>query len=259
MAPLIKALREYQDLEVITVSTQQHESLLSDTLDSLNISTDLELSVPDRSTVQTLVASIGIELEQPISQCDFIVVQGDTISSIALIGLAHGNQASFRWRALTLAQVPIVASVITWFFFSPPTFRFGWGPVFSFFFVFIAFALKALFTQPRNSQLTRLIQRGFIPALALGLVIIVGFNAVVRFQADSITQNKTWSLGPLQIRYKVAPVINVPIKEIPLQSGLVVTSPIESDQCWDNYPLCSPMVTSSLSLRTSQIQQGFLP
>ena len=83
MAPLIKALREYQDLEVITVSTQQHESLLSDTLDSLNISTDLELSVPDRSTVQTLVASIGIELEQPISQCDFIVVQGDTISAYA--------------------------------------------------------------------------------------------------------------------------------------------------------------------------------
>ena len=181
------------------------------------------------------------------------------ISSIATMWLAHVNHASIRWRGLALAQVPIVASVITWFFFSPPTFRFGWGPVFSFFFVFIAFALKALFTQPTNSQVTRVIQRGFIPALAFGLVIIVGFNTAVRFQVDSIKQSNTWSLGPLHIPYKVAPVINVPIREIPLQSGLVVTSPTESDQCWDNYPLCSPIVTPSLSLRGDQIQQGFLP
>ncbi len=91
MAPLIKALRKYENLYVTAISTQQHESLLFDALESVGITTDLELPAPDRSSVQSLVSSIGIGLEDPVSKCDLVVVQGDTISAYAgaLSGLLH--------------------------------------------------------------------------------------------------------------------------------------------------------------------------
>ncbi len=91
MAPLIKALRKYENLHVTAISTQQHESLLLDALESVGITTDLELAPPDRSSVQSLVSSIGLGLEIPVSESDLVVVQGDTISAYAgaLAGLLH--------------------------------------------------------------------------------------------------------------------------------------------------------------------------
>ncbi len=91
LAPLIKALHKHENLHVTAISTQQHESLLLDALESTGITTDLELAPPDRSSVQSLVSSIGIGLEIPISESDLVVVQGDTISAYAgaLAGLLH--------------------------------------------------------------------------------------------------------------------------------------------------------------------------
>ncbi len=83
MAPLIKALSKYENLHVTAISTQQHESLLFDALESVGITTDLELAPPDRSSVQSLVSSIGLGLEIPVSESDLVVVQGDTISAYA--------------------------------------------------------------------------------------------------------------------------------------------------------------------------------
>ena len=83
MAPLVNALRHISILETVTISTQQHESLLSETLGSVGLKTDLELPAPDRSSVQSLVSTIVQALEQPISECDIVVVQGDTVSAYA--------------------------------------------------------------------------------------------------------------------------------------------------------------------------------
>lgn len=83
MAPLVNALRQITTLEAVTISTQQHESLLSETLGSVGLKTDLELPTPDRSSVQSLVSTIGLALEQPLSECDLVVVQGDTVSAFA--------------------------------------------------------------------------------------------------------------------------------------------------------------------------------
>jgi len=96
MAPLVNALRHISTLETVTISTQQHESLLAETLGSVGLKTDLELPAPDRSSVQSLVSTIGQALEQPISECDIVVVQGDTVSAYA------GALAGF------LQKVPVV-------------------------------------------------------------------------------------------------------------------------------------------------------
>ena len=98
-----------------------------------------------------------------------------------------------------------------------------------------------------------------MPALAFMLMTLVGFNLATRFQSDTITENNTWTVGPISIDYKLSPITPMQIVEQELASGLVVTSPTESDQCWDNYPLCSPIVAPSLSLRGQNLQEGFLP
>jgi len=159
-----------------------------------------------------------------------------------------------RWRTILLAQLPIVTGIFTWFFFSPPTFRFGWGVVFSFFFVLTAFPLKTLF---ENKGFP--VRKFLYPAMTLMLVILVGFNLATRFQFDTVTESNTWSVGPLSIDYKLSPITPMPILEQDLGSGLVVSSPTESDQCWDNYPLCTPSVIPSLTFRGPGLQNGLLP
>lgn len=83
MAPLIRELKKNQELETICISTQQHSSLLSETLGAVLVHTDLEIAEPDKSSVQALVSSISLGLESPISDCDLVVVQGDTVSAFA--------------------------------------------------------------------------------------------------------------------------------------------------------------------------------
>lgn len=197
------------------------------------------------------------------NQWEFYLVLLLFAATLAAVALSAIFSTGIHWKTLTLAQIPIVASVITWFFFSPPTFRFGWGPVFSFFFVFLAFALKALIQgSSEPTRMNSVITGGtkyLLPLLGTALILIVGFNSLFRFQGEAINQAQSWSIGPLSVEYPIAPVIDVPVNEKTLDSGLTVLVPLESDQCWDNYPLCSPIISPSVSLRGDSITEGFLP
>jgi len=197
---------------------------------------------------------VGPYLSRLPSQWETYFVAALAALVIALLVLNIRWGKPLRWRTILLAQLPIVAGIFTWFFFSPPTFRFGWGVVFSFFFVMAAFPLKTLF---ENKEFP--VGKFFYPAMTLMLVILVGFNLTTRFQADTVTNSNTWSVGPFSIDYELSPITPMPLVKQELGSGLVVTAPTESDQCWDNYPLCSPIVIPSLSLRDQGLQEGFLP
>ena len=198
-------------------------------------------------------AWIGPYLSRMPSQWETFFIAGLATISIVLWLLNSKFGKPIQWRAIALALLPIAAGIITWFFFSPPTFRFGWGVVFSFFLVLIAFPLKAIVM--RN---TLRITQALTPALAFMLIVLVGLNLATRFQYDTITEKNTWSVGPISIDYKLSPITFMPIVEQELASGLVVITPTESDQCWDNYPLCSPIVVPSLSQRGQNLQEGFL-
>jgi hypothetical protein len=197
---------------------------------------------------------VGPYLSRLPSQWETYFVATLTALAIVLLVLNTRLEKPLRWNTILLAQLPIVAGIFTWFFFSPPTFRFGWGVVFSIFFVLMAFPLKTLF---ENKEF--LVRKFYYPAVTLILVILVGFNLTTRFQVDTVTESNTWSVGPLSIDYKLSPITLMPIVEQELAPDLVVTSPTESDQCWDNYPLCTPSVIPSLSLRDQGLQEGFLP
>lgn len=86
--PLDKALRRFDDIKVLTLSTHQHSSLLDDTLLSIGMTTDIELNEPNRGSLTELVGSMATHLAQEDLQVDLIVVQGDTLS--AFLGALHG-------------------------------------------------------------------------------------------------------------------------------------------------------------------------
>jgi len=199
-------------------------------------------------------AWVGPYLSRLPSQWETFFVAGLAAIAIALLLVNSKFGKPLRWKTILLALLPVTVGLVTWFFFSPPTFRFGWGVVFSLFLVLIAFPLKAI-VEKNTLRLTKAIT----PALAFMLITLVGFNLATRFQSATITENKTWSVRLIAIDYKLSPITPMPIVEQKLASGLVVTSPTESDQCWENYPLCSPIVAPSLSLRGQNLQEGFLP
>jgi len=206
---------------------------------------------------------VGPYLSRLPSQWETYFIAGLTIIAIVLLILSLRIGRPLRWKTIAIAQLPILTGIVTWFFFSPPTFRFGWGMVFSFFFVLIAFSLKSLFEfkvpVTAKPAVIQLLHNALLPAMALMLIALVAFNALVRFQASTITSPHSWSLGPISVVYKLSPITQVPITEQQLDSGLVVIVPTESDQCWENYPLCSPIVVPSLHLRGQEIDEGFLP
>lgn len=86
--PLDKALRQLNDIDVLTLSTHQHSSLLDDTLLSIGMTTDIELAEPDRGSLTELFGSMATNLAHEDLRVDLIVVQGDTLS--AFLGALHG-------------------------------------------------------------------------------------------------------------------------------------------------------------------------
>lgn len=83
MSPIARAIRETTGLSLLTVSTHQHASLLHDTLAASHLMTDVETPQPDGSTVQALVSSIGMNLQQLDLNVKAVAVQGDTVSAYA--------------------------------------------------------------------------------------------------------------------------------------------------------------------------------
>ena len=164
-----------------------------------------------------------------------------------------------RLRLMTLLLLPSFITTTVWFFFAPPSFRFGWGPIFSLFIIPIGVFMHGLVQRQRTTSPIRFIVPTFIGVLVVGLLTVTAYTATVRLPKllDPIAYQFT--LGTLQIPYQATPVITVPVASRMLSSGLTIEQPIKSDQCWNNYPLCTPIVLESVALRDGSIQKGFLP
>ena len=73
------------------------------------------------------------------------------------------------------------------------------------------------------------------------------------------THERQFALGPVSVTYAVAPVAVAETVDRVMPSGLVLRSPATGDQCWDAYPLCTPLIESGVSGRGNSIQDGFVP
>ena len=89
-----------------------------------------------------------------------------------------------------------------------------------------------------------------LAGLALGAVALTSF--FVRLDSTALTERGSW----LGVSYRYASLPSPPVKYVSLTSGLELLVPIESDQCWSVYPLCTPRPDPSLSAVDGQWQLG---
>ena len=165
------------------------------------------------------------------------------------------GRSALRLRGLVALVAPSSIAVVTWFLFLPPSFRFIWGPAF------------ALVTAAIGWTLWRLNLRGigvralgaplFIAAALVLIATSVVCGATRLHMADQ--QSRTFVLGPLRISYSASAIPMPATKDVVSAGGVTVRMPIQTDQCWSVYPLCTPVLESALRSRGPSINDGFTP
>lgn len=177
---------------------------------------------------------------------------------LAALCLSVPMRDRMRWRALMAVLGPVLLVDVVWFFFSPPSFRFAWGPIFALGIIPLGFALHAWFTSSRTlwrSDLTVWVIR------AGGLAVLTVTVVTALFRSDAGTRSTllTWQFGPAAISLPATPLLLPEVEEQELTGGLVIKIPVESDQCWAVYPLCTAQLSPSVQLRGTGIRDGFIP
>ena len=181
------------------------------------------------------------------------------VASLVMVTLAVRTSASWSPRRLVLAALPSAAATVAWFVASPPSFRFVWGPLFTLLALPAAFALSAVAKRSLQTRRLTWISPLAVGGVSVALIGAVTFCAIARSHLDTRTQDQVWSVGPISVPYRVAPIVVAATTASTLPSGLRVLSPTESDQCWAAYPLCTPQMDPHVSLAGSTFGQGFLP
>jgi len=202
---------------------------------------------------------VGAWMSRLPSQWESYLVMALVITLISLLIISRLSRVTIHWRALALAIFPSAIAVLAWFLISPPSFRFGWGPLFSLLVIPIGVALHGIEQESTNARRFRQIPIAAVVTITVALIFVTVYSATVRLPPLLAPQPANFSLGSINLPYQATPVINVPAQAKTLDSGLVVLFPTESDQCWRNYPLCTPIIDQTVRLRGESLQQGFLP
>lgn len=173
----------------------------------------------------------------------------------AAVGLFTARGA-IRPRVLVLALIPVITVDLLWFLASPPSFRFAWGPLFALGVIPGGAVLQAWHRTPApRTTLTTTA----ITGAALAVMAITAVTAVWRSDPQTRTIAIEWRIGALALSLPATPITDAPVMERTLDSGLTVVIPTESDQCWDNYPLCTAQLEATVALRGPDIAGGFTP
>ncbi|MBI1351799.1 MAG: hypothetical protein GC156_11855 [Actinomycetales bacterium] len=198
---------------------------------------------------------VGAWLGRLPHQWEFALVGLLALLAIGLAVVCRRRGASLRWRALLIASVPSAVMVLVWWSVTPPSFRFAWGPVFTLATVPIGWFLWRLSLPPgRRGRAMNVVAA----AVAVPVLLVVAFSAVVRLDWGSITAERSWRLG-ISIPYAVAPVPQPAVERVDAKDGITLSVPSTGEQCWAVFPLCTPRPNPDLRLRTGSIEGGFLP
>ena len=86
MAPLVKELGKYDDLESICCLTGQHREMLDSAMEIFKLQADFDLNIMEkRQTLSTITTKTLLGMERVMEQCkpDMILVHGDTSTTFA--------------------------------------------------------------------------------------------------------------------------------------------------------------------------------
>jgi hypothetical protein len=187
------------------------------------------------------------------SQWEPFEVAGLLVAAVVLIWIAaRASKRNVRWRAMVLVMLPSAVASAVWWIATPPSFRFAWGPVFTLFAIPIGWSLWQLARRPDSAG--RLWNRLAAAGLAVPIIAVLAVSATTRLAWSEINvETRGWG-----IPFAVADIPEAEVKTILLPSGLEITVPVVTDQCWAAYPLCTPMPAEGLRLRGGTLADGFL-
>lgn len=86
MAPLVKELAQYPDIESICCVTGQHREMLDSVMDIFDLTADFDLDIMEKKqTLSTITTKTLLGMDGVIDQCrpDLILVHGDTSTTFA--------------------------------------------------------------------------------------------------------------------------------------------------------------------------------
>ena len=161
----------------------------------------------------------------------------------------------FRSQVLGVLWLPSGLASLAWFIASPPSYRFAWGPLL----VFAIAPLVAVLIDRQRSGGFALSAGKWIARVCGGLVVgLVLVSLALRIDYASISETRTWTLAGLTLSYAVTPQPTVPTTGALTDGGVEVQIPDVGDQCWDNYPLCTPLPTQTLRYAGPELRSGFI-
>lgn len=160
------------------------------------------------------------------------------------------------WLQIVASTAPSVFAVAAWWTVTPPSYRFAWGPLFTVVTVPIGWLLWSL-VGSRASRAKRVLptKAAVFTIAAAPILLVTVFSGVARFDWSAQWEDHQ-VLGNVAV--PVASVVNVPVTEFITNSGLKLQVPVESDQCWENYPLCTPAPDPKLATLDRVTEQGFV-
>ncbi len=194
-------------------------------------------------------------LRDRVQMWETSMLVGLVIAGVIAVWLtrAHGR-ARLRGKQLAVAMMPSILGTGFWLLFTPPSYRFAWGVVFSLGTIPLGWALWRL-AESHPARYRRLTAVG----VALPILLVTCFSAGARLDVGSIGEGREWRLASITIPYAVAPLPEPPVTPFVTESGLALKQPVDSDQCWTSYSLYTPRPTATLRIRGTEIGDGFLP
>jgi len=151
-------------------------------------------------------------------------------------------------RRMLLALLPSLVATTFWFLFTPPSFRFAWGPVFTLGVIPLGWSLWQ-WSRTRDWVAT-------ISYFSISAVIALACMLTVFLRIDFAESTSERTSRWVPVEFAVVDVARVPTTELEVDSRLRLLMPTTGDQCWDAYPLCTPQPKQSLRLRGAGIGEG---
>jgi hypothetical protein len=163
----------------------------------------------------------------------FIGILGALVTALVLLLI---SRRLWRPRSLVVLLIPQILFLATWFLAGAPQLRYVWAPLLLLGILPLAWAWQGLGTRGKPSET---LGRVAILAMSAELLVVVLFAALV------VWPNLSVDLPDIQV------------DTVPLNSTIDLLIPRGSDQCWDNFPLCSALPSEGLTPRGSEITDGF--
>ena len=203
---------------------------------------------------------VGPWLVSRVTQWETYELAGLVVVALIITHLAdRAARPHARWGAMLVALVPSAVATAAWWLATPPSYRFAWGVIFTLATIPIGWALWLLAERPTSRRIQPKTWRTLMLVCVSGpIMLVTAYSAIARFDVTAITQAREWRLG-ISIPYAVAPVVDVPVRTVTTGSGLALTRPTTSDQCWDHFPMCTPEPNTNLRLRGADLSAGLLP